>query len=81
MQGITKDVDLWNECVRFLTKRGLMNAKGEFTGSLNRPVLLWSDGSTITMRVTLIMMYLYTNFVEIAGSSRSVEVRSCRAVV
>ena len=46
-----------------------MNAKGEFTGSLNRPVLLGSDGSTITMTVTLIMMYLYTNFVVIEGSS------------
>ena len=69
MQGITKDVDLWNECVRFLTKRGLFKSNGEFTGQLNRPVILWSDGSTITMRVTLIMMYLYTNFVVIEGSS------------
>ena len=69
MQGITKDVDLWNECVRFLTKRGTFKANGEFTGQLNRAVLLWSDGSQLTMEVTLLLMYLYTNFDEIAGSS------------
>ena len=68
MQGITKDVDLWNECVRF-QRWGTFKANGEFTGQLNRPVILWSDGSTITMTVTLIMMYLYTNFVVIEGSS------------
>ncbi len=69
MQGITKDADLLNECLRFLTHRGTFKANGEFTGQLNRPVLLWSDGSTITMQVTLLMMNLYTNFVEIEGSS------------
>ena len=58
-----------------------MNAKGEFTGSLNRPVLLWSDGSTITMEVTLLMMNLYTNFFVIEGSSQCVEVQSEGAVV
>ena len=47
--GITKQSDLWNECLRWLTARGKIDADGNFTGERNRPVLLWKDGSQITM--------------------------------
>ena len=49
--GITKQKDVWNECLRWLTTRGLMRSDGSFSGSQNRPTLVWADGRCITMLV------------------------------
>jgi len=49
--GITKQKDVWNECLRWLTMRGLMRSDGSFSGSQNRPTLVWADGRCITMLV------------------------------
>ena len=52
--GITKQVDLWDEALRWLTKRGGIRTKidgtWEYTGQAQTPVLTWADGSTITQK-------------------------------
>ena len=46
--------DLWDECLRWLTKRGGIRKKidgtWEYTGQAQTPVLTWADGSTITKK-------------------------------
>ena len=31
--GITRQNDVWDECLRWLTRRGIMNSDGTFSGS------------------------------------------------
>ncbi len=48
--GLTKQENLNLEDLRWLTKRGANLSEGEtYTGQRNRPVLLWSNGTNITM--------------------------------
>ena len=47
--GITGCADVWEENLRWLTKRGTMNSDGTFGKGRQTPVLVWADGSTITM--------------------------------
>ena len=54
--GITRQNDVWDECLRWLTRRGIMNSDGTFSGSKNRPTLVWADGRTITMMVPSVLL-------------------------
>ena len=42
--GITKQNDVWDECLRWLTTRGVMQSDGSYSGQRNRPTLVWADG-------------------------------------
>jgi len=56
--GITRQNDVWDECLRWLTQRGIMNSDGTFSGSKNRPTLVWADGRTITMMVHSVLSFV-----------------------
>ena len=47
--GITGCADVWEENLRWLTERGTMNSDGTYGKGKQTPVLVWADGSTITM--------------------------------
>lgn len=49
--GITRKTDVWDECLRWLTTRGIMKSDGSYSGQKNRPTLVWADGRCITMMV------------------------------
>ena len=45
---------LYDEALRWLTERGANLPEGQqYNGQSNRPVLLWNDGSTITMKTAI----------------------------
>ena len=47
--GITGCADVWEENLRFLTQQGTVNSDGTYGKGRQTPVLVWADGSTITM--------------------------------